>query len=102
MRIDKATEKGSVVDATLRLCPDVCRQHAWQMFERVQNRDNADVGNQLYESGQVLIPIADRASYMQFHERGRITSLSNAKTAVTIFWLLSARVARVYRRQSAK
>ena len=97
IRVDEASGKGSVIDVIKLLCPGVDSHCAGQMLIRIIERENTDSWAQ-----NVLISIADRVEHIQINGKGHTTPVSDAKTITEIIWMLPARAAKEFRRQSAE
>lgn len=101
IRVDEASGKGSIIDVIKLLCPGSTRDYAKIALSRVLAKDE----DEQYESDQkdtTSTSIADRLDHIQINGKGRTTPVSDAKTIVEIIWLLPARAAKEFRRQSAE
>ena len=101
IRVDEASGKGSVIDVIKLLCPGATGDYAKIALSRVLAKDE----DEQYESDQKITTstsIADRVDHIQINGKGRTTPVSDAKTIVEIIWLLPARAAKEFRRQSAE
>eukprot|EP00903_Cladosiphon_okamuranus_P017785 g16370.t1 len=99
IRVDEASGKGSVIDVIKLLCPGATGDYATHALTRVINRDAGD-DDGADQTGRHSI--ADRVDYIQINGKGHTTPVSDAKTITEIIWLLPARAAKEFRRQSAE
>lgn len=97
IRVDEASGKGSIIDVIKLLCPGATGDYATQALSRVIDRDS-DEG----PTSHGRTSIADRVDHVQINGKGRTTPVSDAKTITEIIWLLPARAAKEFRRQSAE
>lgn len=101
IRVDEASGKGSIIDVIKLLCPGATGDYATQALSRVIDRDS-DEGPTMAGRTSTSISIADRVDHIQINGKGRTTPVSDAKTITEIIWLLPARAAKEFRRQSAE
>ena len=97
IRVDEASAKGSVIDVIKLLCPGIDSAYAGRMLTRVIERDARES-----MTSCLVCPIADRVEYIRINGNGLTTPVSDAKTITEIIWLLPARAAKEFRRQSAE
>ena len=97
IRVDEQSGKGSVIDVIKLLCPGIDSAYAGLMLTRVMEKDVVDG-----DDNPVMTSIADRVDHIQINGKGRTTPVSDAKTITEIIWLLPARAAKEFRRQSAE
>lgn len=97
IRVDEQSGKGSVIDVIKLLCPGIDSAYAGQMLTRIMEREDSGVRGQ-----EAMLSIADRVEHIQINGKGHITPVSDAKTITEIIWLLPARAAKEFRRQSAE
>ena len=107
IRVDEASAKGSVIDVIKLLCPGATPDYATHALARVIEKDSCEQGDSgptdnCRTSSSTTPSIADRVDYIQINGKGRTTPVSDAKTITEIIWLLPARAAKEFRRQSAE
>ncbi|CAM9129855.1 unnamed protein product [Ectocarpus sp. 8 AP-2014] len=101
VRVDERTGMASDIDVIRMLCPEASSEYAAQMLKRVLEREAADGGNHSVQNTRHSAPLADRVHYLKINGDGHVTPVSDAPTAIEIIWLLPARAAREFRKQSA-
>lgn len=99
VRVDEDSGKGSVIDVIKLLCPGATGDYAKTALNRVLATDQDD---QAASDQGDRTSIADRVDHIQINGKGRTTPVSDAKTITEIIWLLPARAAKEFRRQSAE
>ena len=99
IRVDEASGKGSVIDVIKLLCPGATGDYATHALTRVINRDADDLDEADHNGRH---SIADRVEHIQINRKGHTTPVSDAKTITEIIWMLPARAAKEFRRQSAE
>ena len=97
IRVDEQSGKGSVIDVIKLLCPGIDSAYAGQMLTRIMEREDSCEGWQ-----NAMISLADRVEHIHINGKGHNTPVSDAKTITEIIWLLPARAAKEFRRQSAE
>ncbi|CAM9684428.1 unnamed protein product [Ectocarpus fasciculatus] len=107
VRVDERTgmlNDTSIIDTTRLVCPGASLEYAAQMFTRVLENERVGGGKSPIQDAQPQhpTPIADRVDYIRINGSGNVTPVSHAKTIVEIIWLLLARAAEEFRRQSAE
>lgn len=102
VRIDEASGKASIIDVIRLLCPGMSSHGASQMLIRLLEKEAATEPEVWSHNETSPDSIASRIQYVQINGAGRSTPVSDAKTIVEIIWLLPARAARSFRRQSAE
>lgn len=105
VRVNEASNKCSVIDVINLLSPSTAGDYANKALSRVIDKDRDDQERSCRDDGtsiSISPSIADRVDYIQINGKGRTTPVADAKTIVEIIWLLPARVAREFRRQSAE
>ncbi len=99
IRVDEPSGKGSIIDVIKLLCPGATGDYATHALTRVMNRDADEHDDTDHDR---RLSIADRVEHIQINGKGHTTPVSDAKTIVEIIWLLPARAAKEFRRQSAE
>ncbi len=102
VRIDDSINEASVIDVVRMVCPEASTQYSAQMLGRVLEKDrvNGQMGTLHYAHDS--LPLAERVHYIRINGKPPVTPVADAKTIVEIIWLLPARAAREFRRQSAE
>ena len=101
VRVDERSGMVSDIDVIKMLCPEASSEYAAQMLKRVLEREDSAGGNHSLQNAQHSAPLADRVHYLKINGDGHVTPVSDAPTAIEIIWLLPARAAREFRKQSA-
>ncbi|CAN0161132.1 unnamed protein product [Ectocarpus sp. 12 AP-2014] len=100
VRVDERSGRVSDIDVIKMLCPDASAEDAAHMLTRVLQKEAASANN----SGPTVhgpVDLADRIERIKINGKGNPTPVSDAPTAIEIIWLLPARAAREFRKQSA-
>ena len=86
IRVDKTTQKGSVIDTT----------------RMVLGCDSSNANTSL---GRLLLAnpeLGSRCTQLRINEKGKETPVANARTLIEIVWLLPGKKAHTFRRQSSE
>ena len=103
VRIDEPCGEASAIDVIKMLCPGTNSNNAAFMLARVLKKDAEDKGpHDVVGDRCRSTPLAERVHYIKINGRGNVTPCCDAKTIVEIIWLLPARAAKEFRRQSAE
>ncbi|CAM9517127.1 unnamed protein product, partial [Sphacelaria rigidula] len=103
VRIDESCGEASIVDVIKMLCPGTNSNNAAFMLARVLKKDEDDKGPlDVVDAPCRSIPLAERVNYIKINGKGHENPVGDAKTIVEIIWLLPARAAKEFRRQSAE
>ena len=102
VRIHEDAGKVSIIDVVRLLCPEASTEYAAHMFTRVLEKEKADDATMVFLDGQLRPTIADRVDRVKINGKGHETPVCDAKTIIEIIWLLPARAAKEFRRQSAE
>ncbi|CAM9194261.1 unnamed protein product, partial [Ectocarpus sp. 8 AP-2014] len=100
VRVDERTGMVSDIDVIKMLCPEKNDDYANIALGRVIAKDAAEADDPIAYDG-TRVTLADRVKRIQINGKGRTTPVSDAPTAIEIIWLLPARAAREFRKQSA-
>lgn len=97
-RVDEPTGMVSDIDVIRMLCPEKNDDYAKIALKRILERAQQEADHDDTDRAT----LADRVHYMKINNRGHVTPCSDAPTAIEIIWLLPARAARAFRKQSAE
>ena len=97
VRIDEQCGEASAIDVIKMLCPEKTTDYAKTTLSRVIAKDHGE-----QPGGVQDVPLAERVHYIKINGKGHETPVCDAKTIVEIIWLLPARAAKEFRRQSAE
>ncbi|KAG5178590.1 hypothetical protein JKP88DRAFT_158425, partial [Tribonema minus] len=87
IRVDAATNKGSVIDVIRLVHPDIESKHASTYFTRLTTE---------------IPEIATQCGLLRINGKGKPSPVADAKTLVEIVFSLPGKAAREFRRTSAK
>lgn len=91
-----------MIDVVRMLCPGVNANNAAFMFARVIKNDQDEGPPGVVYAPRRIVPVAGRVHYIKINGKGHEPPVSDAKTIVEVIWLLPARAAREFRKQSAE
>ncbi|CAM9393451.1 unnamed protein product, partial [Pylaiella littoralis] len=101
VRVDERSGKVSNIDVIKMLCPDASSEDAAHMLTRVLQKEAACGATTLDQTVHGPVDLANRIERIKINGKGNPTPVSDAPTAIEIIWLLPARAAREFRKQSA-
>ncbi|CAM9189466.1 unnamed protein product [Ectocarpus sp. 6 AP-2014] len=101
VRVDENTGMLSDIDVIKMLCPGASPEDAAHMLTRVLEKEAAGGANNHGPTVHGPVALADRIKRIKINGKGNPTPVSDAPTAIEIIWLLPARAAREFRKQSA-
>ncbi|CAN0578930.1 unnamed protein product, partial [Ectocarpus sp. 12 AP-2014] len=97
VRVDERSGMVSDIDVIKMLCPEKNDDYAKIALKRILERQQQEADH----NGPDSATLADRVHYLKINGVGHVTPVSDAPTAIEIIWLLPARAAREFRKQSA-